>query len=467
MRTSKRIDVVVVGAGAAGLAAARSLHDAGLNVVVLEARARIGGRIYTHREPGIPEPIELGAEFIHGDAPETQALLDEAGLRSVDIGGRRFEAVSLTSARARGRLRPADDYWDRLHRVLRHLDTSPDSDESFREFLDRKPGGRREARNRRLVLQFVEGFLTADARWASTKALAGDDDPSGDARAQRTGRVVDGYDRVVDALAGPIATRVKRSVIVTRVRWRPGEVEVHSRAAAARGPHAIRMGRARPVIHARRVVIAVPLGVLKAPPGEPGSLEFVPALTQKADALERMAMGSVVRVVLRFKKRFWTADDIERRAGGEALESLTFVQSDDEDFPVWWTQYPLRAPVMVGWRGGPRARILDRLPPDRLTDRAIASLARALGLSRRRLRAMVDGSWSHGWDTDPLARGAYSYQLVDGATAPDVLARPVRGTLFFAGEATAPDGRTGTVDGAIASGLRAARQVRRTFSKER
>jgi hypothetical protein len=64
-----------------------------------------------------------------------------------------------------------------------------------------------------------------------------------------------------------------------------------------------------------------------------------------------MAMGSVVRVVLRFKKRFWTADDIERRAGGESLESLTFVQSDDEDFPVWWTQYPLRAPVMVGSRG--------------------------------------------------------------------------------------------------------------------
>ena len=468
VRTSKRVDVVVIGAGAAGLAAARLLHDAGLNIVVLEARARIGGRIYTHREPGIPEPIELGAEFIHGDAPETQALLDEAGLRSVDIGGRRFEAVNTSSASAGGRLRPADDYWQRLHRVLRHLHASPDSDESFRQFLDRKPGGRREARNRRLALQFVEGFLAADARWASTKAIAGDDDPSGDARAQRMGRVIDGYDRVVDVLSEPIATRIKRSVIVTRVRWTPGQVEVHSRAAPAAGPqHEAQAGRAQPIIHARRVVIAVPVGVLKAPPGETGSIEFIPALTQKADALARMAMGSVVRVVLHFKKRFWTDDDIERRAGGEALESLTFVQSDDEDFPVWWTQYPLRAPVMVGWRGGPRARILDRLPPDRLTDCAIASLARALGISRRRLRPMVDGTWSHRWDADPLTRGAYSYQLVGGATAPDDLARPVQGTLFFAGEATAPDGRTGTVDGAIASGLRAARQVRRTFSKER
>ena len=270
------------------------------------------------------------------------------------------------------------------------------------------------------------------------------------------------------ALSEPIVARIKRSVIVTRVGWRPGTVAVHSRAAAAGGPqHETQVGRARPIIHARRVVITVPLGVLKAPPGETGSIDFIPALTQKAEALERMAMGSVMRVVLRFKTRFWTAVDFERRAGGEALESLAFVQSDDEDFPVWWTQYPLRAPVMVGWRGGPRARVLDRLPPDRLADCAIASLARALGLSRRRLRAMVEGTWSHRWDADPLTRGAYSYQLVGGATAPDALARPVRGTLFFAGEATAPDGRIGSVDGAIASGLRAARQVRRAFAQER
>ena len=460
--------MVVIGAGAAGLAAARSLHDAGLNIVVLEARRRIGGRICTHREPGLPEPIELGAEFIHGDAPETRAILDEAGLRSVDVGGRRFETVNPASASAGGRLRPADDYWQRLHRVLRHLDVSADSDESFRQFLDRKPGGRRDARNRRLALQFFEGFLAADSRRGSSKALAGHDDPSGDARAQRMGRVVDGYDRVVDALSEPIVARIKRSVIVTRVGWRPGTVAVHSRAAAAGGPqHETQVGRARPIIHARRVVITVPLGVLKAPPGETGSIDFIPALTQKAEALERMAMGSVVRVVLRFKTRFWTAVDFERRAGGEALESLAFVQSDDEDFPVWWTQYPLRAPVMVGWCGGPRARVLDRLPPDRLADCAIASLARALGLSRRRLRAMVEGTWSHRWDADPLTRGAYSYQLVGGATAPDALARPLRSTLFFAGEATAPDGRIGSVDGAIASGLRAARQVRRAFAQER
>jgi monoamine oxidase len=176
-----------------------------------------------------------------------------------------------------------------------------------------------------------------------------------------------------------------------------------------------------------------------------------------------MEMGSILRVVLRFKTRFWTNESIARRASTESLESLSFVQSNDTDFPVWWTQYPLRAPILVGWRGGPRARVLDRLSPLSLIDCAVTSLARAFALPPRRLHAMLDGSWTHHWDDDPLARGAYSYQLVGGETAPDDLARPIRGTLYFAGEATAPDGRIGTVDGAIASGQRAARQVRRAL----
>jgi monoamine oxidase len=72
---------------------------------------------------------------------------------------------------------------------------------------------------------------------------------------------------------------------------------------------------------------------------------------------------------------------------------------------------------------------------------------------------LIDGSWSHHWNDDPFSRGAYSYEMVGGAEAPAILARPINGTLYFAGEATAPDGRIGTVDGAMASGLRAARQI--------
>lgn len=446
MSTSSRNDVVIIGAGAAGLAAARDLDDAGLRIAVLEARDRIGGRILTHREPGLPDPIELGAEFIHGDADETQAILDAAGLRSVDIDGRRFESN-------RGRLRAADDIWQRLHRVMRHLPTSSKDDESFREFLNRQPGGRREGHNRRLALQFVEGFMAADAQRVSALSMAGDDDPTGDPAAQRTGRVVDGYDGVIEALAKPVAGFIRRSVLVTRVRWKPGRVDVESRSATD--------GRTRPVIRARRLILTVPLGVLQAPFGALGSIEFDPPLAGKAEPLAQMAMGSIMRVVLRFKTRFWTSESLAQRAGVPSLESLSFVQSNDEDFPVWWTQYPFRTPVVVGWRGGPRARILDRLSPVGLTDCAVASLARTFHVPARRLQTLLAGSWAHHWDNDPLSRGAYSYQLVGGSTAPADLSRPLGGTLYFAGEATAPDGRIGTVDGAIASGQRAAQQVRR------
>ena len=123
----------------------------------------------------------------------------------------------------------------------------------------------------------------------------------------------------------------------------------------------------------------------------------------------------------------------------------------------------MREPIMVGWCGGPHARALLRLGGGALEARAVSSLARQFRMSPRRLRAVVEGFWTHDWDRDPFARGAYSYSTVGGADAPSWLARPMRGTLFFAGEAADSEGSTGTVHGAIASGRRAAKQVMRAL----
>ena len=117
-------DVVVIGAGAAGLSAARALHESGVDVLVLEARERVGGRIYTHRDRATPIPIELGAEFIHGSAPEVHEIVREAGLAACDISGRRWQAVG-------GSLRPSNDYWKRLGQVMRRLDADRRPDRSF------------------------------------------------------------------------------------------------------------------------------------------------------------------------------------------------------------------------------------------------------------------------------------------------------------------------------------------------
>ena len=118
---------VVIGAGAAGLGAALRLHEAGEDVVVLEARDRIGGRVWTMRPRSIAVPIELGAEFVHGDTPELSQAPVDHGLRLVDMAGRRWTS-------ARGRLRLMDDFWERLDVVVGRL-RQRRPDRSFAEAL--------------------------------------------------------------------------------------------------------------------------------------------------------------------------------------------------------------------------------------------------------------------------------------------------------------------------------------------
>ena len=441
-------DVVVIGAGAAGLSAARALHESGIDVVVLEARERVGGRVLTHHDQGTPIPVELGAEFIHGSPPELNEILRAARLASCDISGRRWQVVGES-------IRPADDFWERLDGVMRRLDPKRQPDRSFQDFLDRKPGGRRLARARALALQFVEGFHAADPKRISERAVAEGGSPRGDVRERRIGRVLDGYDRVIEWIAAPLGDRVRTSAIVTRVRWAPGNVAVEVRHAD---------GRPRPSVSAKAAVLAVPLGVLQAPAGEPGAIEFDPELRQKRDALQHLAMGYVVRITLRLSERFWASESYARQIGTEELDRLSFLHTSDEAFPVWWTAYPVRARVVVGWHGGPRALELSRLASEQIEDAAIAALARQLRIPARRVRGMVEAAWMHDWTHDPFARGAYSYQTVGGDQAPAALARPLRGTVFFAGEASDTDGRTGTVHGAIATGRRAAEEVTRSLT---
>ena len=445
--------VVVIGAGAAGLAAARALHEAGIDVEVLEARDRIGGRVFTITDPHTTRPIELGAEFIHGQAPELQQLLDEASLVSADVCGTRWTAM-------RSGLRPLTGFWERLDRGMRLLDTTGPAerghhkrhtDRSVDEVLRARPGGRRLAPERALARQYVEGFHAADPHLVSAQALADGGSPGDDSRERRLAHVVDGYDRVIAWLAGPLSTRIRLSSIVTAVRWKPRRV-------------VIEVARRKPMT-ARAAIVTIPLGVLQAPPDRRGAIAFDPTLRTKAHALDHLAMGAAVRVVLRLSGRFWADETFANRHASEGVERMSFLHTSDRDFPTWWTTYPFTSPFIVGWCGGPRARVLLNQPSAALTDCAVHALARQCGISRRRMRSMVEDAWMHNWVHDPFARGAYSYAKVGGVDAPAMLARPLASTLFFAGEATDTEGATGTVHGAIATGRRAARQVQRALNQ--
>jgi len=214
------------------------------------------------------------------------------------------------------------------------------------------------------------------------------------------------------------------------------------------------------VVRARAAIITVPLGVLLARQDERGAITFAP----RPPVLDRvrggLAMGSVVRVAILFRERWWT----ERRRG-DSLESMSFLHGDSGDVPVWWSLHPARLPLMVGWVGGPGAARLGRRGAEQIEDRALSALAKNLGVSRRRVSSQVEAFWTHDWENDPFSRGAYSYPLVGGADSAPQLARSLESTLWFAGEAADPEGRNGTVHGAIGSGRRAAHSVLRSLAR--
>jgi monoamine oxidase len=430
LSTTRKTDVIIVGAGVSGLAAARALRERGVRVEVLEARDRTGGRVFTHRDPRASAPIELGAEFVHGSAPEVMSIVREAGLLAVDVCGERWE-------RRGRRLLPSRDFWRRLENIMKRMSASREPDRSFHEFLATSPGGRKHARDRALAREFVEGFHAADALRISERALAKGGSPQGDANEQRMGRVLDGYDHVPSWLARQPFDSVRLRTVVRSIDWEPGAVHVET----SRGSYS-----------ANTAILTLPVGVLQARPGDVGAVRIQPALARHEDALTRITTGAVTRMVLLFREQFW-------RKG--KLANVSFLQGPDPDVGVWWTLAPLRAPMLVAWAGGRRGTALALLSVEERLDRALASAARQFGVSRRAIASLLVSSWTHNWEDDPFARGAYSYPLVGGANAGDALAKPVRGTLYLAGEATVGEADSGTVHGAIRSGHRAATQLAR------
>jgi monoamine oxidase len=236
--------------------------------------------------------------------------------------------------------------------------------------------------------------------------------------------------------------------VVTEVRWGREGAEVITR----------RYGREKS-FRARAAVITLPLGVLKQSAAERGAVRFIPPLNDKKAAIQGLEVGNAFRIAIRFRKRFWEDLTLSAKGGPVNLEDLGFLHSQDEAVPTWWTQLPIRTPVLVGWAGGPKADALCAAGEDDALEAALVSLARITRVERGALEELVKGVYFHNWSKDPFARGAYSYVPVDGLQSQRRLAAPVENVLFFAGEATNTEGHLGTVHGAFATGRRAAREV--------
>lgn len=438
-----RPDTIILGAGAAGLAAAAVLSEAGRSVVVLEARDRIGGRILTLRDARSPLPVELGAEFVHGRPESTWALIRRYSLPVIDLP---FEHRQ----RRNGRLIQLRDFGDELQSVMSGLQRLGRRDISFGEYMRKHRGGSASAR--RLAIDFVQGFDAADPERISAKSLAQEMKGLGDVADDMQFRLVNGYGDLIGALRRSLDRRrveLRAGVVAREVKWRRGEVDVRC-GAGGRGA----------VFSAPRAIVTLPLGVLQLPPESPGSVRFDPDIPGKRRAVNQLAFGPIVKAVLLFHEAFWENKDVARsaRADGE-LADVVFMHNPDAAFPTCWTMRPMRAPILTAWAGGPKALAISGLGQDDLVRAAIASVAGLFNLRPARIRSLVRHAYVYDWPADPFSRGAYSYVAVGGGAARRALTRPEQGTLFFAGEAVDISGQASTVAGALASGQRAARAI--------
>ena len=437
MRNDQNKSAIVIGGGIAGLAAARELVRAGVAVTLLEAKERCGGRIHTLRQNDIP--VELGAEFVHGLPPELLKVLQEARLSMIEVADQNwlFDNGKLTEV----------DIWEEVDEALKQVDpNAPDcSCEEFLAGLD-EPA-------RTYVRNFVQGFDAADPKRISIQALRAAERAASEMNGSQSQWLASGYGALVDFLERDIVERgvvIHKYMNVRSIVWKEGNVEVTADQTVSGQPPAALPEfltvppPVDPPVGGRRefaanaAVIAVPLAILQR-----DEIRFQPPLPQKLAVARKLQVGNVIKITFVFAEPF--------------LDNFGFVHAFEEAIPTWWSDP--QGCSLVGWAGGPKADALIKLFPAQIEAIGLEILGRVFADRADKLRKNFVASHYWNWADDPNIRGAYSYIPVGGLYLPRQLAEPVGDTLFFAGEATVADAQTGTVFGALDSGLRAAREV--------
>lgn len=426
-------DVIVVGAGASGLMAALDLALAGKSVQVLEARSRIGGRIHTVPDAQGTGIIELGAEFIHGDLPVTQQLLQEAGLSYHRAGGEmwRYQNGCLTE----------DELfipeWEQLAYQLKQLQ----EDMPLTDFLSGYFPGDEYELLRKAVIDYAAGYDTADPTIASSFALR--DEWLQEEEAPQY-RIDKGYGALINYMAQRITalgSQIVTDAVVKEVHWQPQRVMVTTREGDC--------------YKATYAVIALPLGVLKALPSEQAAVSFVPAVTACEQAFQLIGMGAVIKVILEFTDAFWNDPAV---AGGNNLREMQFLFSDQR-VGTWWTQLPDNRAILTGWLGGYKAVETNYTSKDELIEAALTSLAGIFDIAVSSLEEQLLSSRVTDWTVEPFTSGSYSYATVQTHEAVNSMAEGVANTLLWAGEAFYTGPLIGTVEAALISGKQSAARL--------
>jgi monoamine oxidase len=427
--------IIIIGGGAAGLMAASKLAKAGKSVVLLEARERLGGRIFTIDNELHFSYAELGAEFIHGDLPVTLGLLNEAGIPYYTVNAEMWRHQNGCFDKENFFVKD----WGLLMEKLEQLD----EDKAVDAFLAKEFAGDNFLALRTSVLRFLSGYDTAEPDKASTFAVrkewqTEDDD------IQR--RIKGGYGSLVTFLEDEFKKaggHIYLNAVVKEIHWQQGSVKVVTDESV--------------VYTAAQVVVAVPLGVLQAPEHEKGAITFFPSITEQSNALQDMGFGAVIKVLLEFNQPFWE-DSFTAKMAGNSLKNMGFLISD-EDIPTWWTQAPVRSPVITGWIGGLPAKEKKSLADEEILQQSLQSLSNIFKRSMEELNDRLTAFKIVNWTNEPFTLGSYAYDTIASPVSREVLNRPVENTLFFAGDYLYSGHAMGTVEAALTSGKLTAENI--------
>jgi monoamine oxidase len=400
------VDTIIVGAGAAGLAAGRELARQSASFVILEARSRLGGRAWTQQAGGAP--VDLGAGWLHSaDSNPFVALAQEFGI-AVD----RSKAPWQKDCDTRGF--PVDeqrDYRRAWARFYERLEAAEEStpDHAAAELLE--PGCR------------WNGMIDAGSTFINGTELA-------NLSVVDFGRYIDTNVNYRVAIGfGALVARLGETLPVV------SDCEVFTIDHSGKR---LRVETSSGTFTANKVIVTVPTNVLAE-----GGITFRPELPRKIAAAHALPLGLADKLFLAFDR----AQDLPEEARLYGRKDRTEIAS--------YHLRPFGRPLIECYFGGAFARQLEAGGMAAFADYAIADIASVLGAEwLRKLRPVACSGWAH----DPFARGSYSYARVGCSDQRAVLAAPVEDRIFFAGEATSKHDFS-TVHGAYRTGLQAAREV--------
>jgi monoamine oxidase len=425
--------VIVVGAGAAGLMAARLLSEKGIGVVVLEVRNNPGGRIFTLSTNEFSRPIDLGAEFVHGDPPIIKSIVKEAGLKLHKSDGRRWH---LTGNKLSEEDPFAQDWGEFMH-LLNRLET----DMPIGEFLRTRFKGEAHESLREAVIRFVQGFDAADAEKASAFSLREEWAEPDDALIGY--HIEGGYIGLISFLHQRCirnGVRFHFASQVKHIHWNEESVRVVS---------------ASEEFQATACIMTVPPAVLRT-----GRITFTPELNEQMNAIEKIETGGVIKFLFEFDKAIW---DSSPSNGIRQFPDMHFIFSD-AIVPTWWSQRPSPQPLLTGWLSGPVTKGITK-PEKELMENGLHSLAYLLGTNSELIASHIRAWRVVNWDADPWSLGAYAYRTVGIQSTLEFLSRGVGHVIYFAGEAFHGGKEIGTVEAALQSGKHAAERILNTLTK--